>query len=253
MERSVIITKHIKNLLDLNKVDIGYGLSVVLSGVDLHIDRGEIVALLGTNGMGKSTLMRTVAGLMPLLQGTITFDGEVLNGLTTERIVSLGLALVPQGKLLFPTMTVKDNLRLGAYPLRGRSAKQEIEQAFETVFKVFPVLKERSRQRAGTLSGGQQQMLAIGRGLMSRPQLLLLDEPSTGLAPFLVLELMGTLAKLREESDVAILLAEQNAEAALKIAERGYVLGGGRVMIEGSCQELVESDMVKLIYLGKVA
>ena len=247
----MISTPH-KILLDLNTVNIGYGLSIILSGVNLHINKGEIVALLGTNGMGKSTLMRTVAGLMPLLQGTITFHGEVINGLTTEQIVRLGLALVPQGKLLFPTMTVIDNLRLGAYHLRGKSAKREIEEAFATVFKVFPVLKERRKQRAGNLSGGQQQMLAIGRGLMSCPQLLLLDEPSTGLAPFLVLELMDTLAILREESEVAILLAEQNAEAALKIADRGYVLGGGRVMIEGSCQQLIESDMVKLVYLGKV-
>jgi len=241
-----------QTLLDLKKVNIGYGLSIVLSRVDLHIQKAEIVALLGTNGMGKSTLMRTVAGLMPILQGTITFNGEVINGLTTEQIVKLGLALVPQGKLLFPTMTVRDNLRLGAYHLRGKTAKQEIEQAFATVFKVFPVLNERSNQRAGTLSGGQQQMLAIGRGLMSRPQLLLLDEPSTGLAPFLVLELMGTLAKLREESEVAILLAEQNAEAALKIADRGYVLGGGHVMMEGPCQQIVESDIVKLVYFGKM-
>ena len=241
-----------KDLLVLDTVNIGYGLSIILSRVDLHIQKGEIVALLGTNGMGKSTLMRTVAGLMPILQGTITFNGEVINGLTTEQIVRFGLALVPQGKLLFPTMTVKDNLRLGAYHLRGKTAKQEIEQAFATVFKVFPVLKERSNQRAGTLSGGQQQMLAIGRGLMSRPQLLLLDEPSTGLAPFLILELMETLAKMREESEVAILLAEQNAEAALKIADRGYVLGGGRVMMEGPCQQLVESDIVKLVYFGKM-
>ena len=242
-----------QNLLDLKAVNIGYGLSIIVSGMDLYIRKGEIVALLGTNGMGKSTLMRTVAGLMPILQGSVTFNGEAINGLTTEQIVRLGLALVPQGKLLFPTMTVKDNLRLGAYHLRGKTAKQEIEQAFATVFEVFPVLKERSNQRAGTLSGGQQQMLAIGRGLMSRPHLLLLDEPSTGLAPFLVLELMETLAKLREESNVAILLAEQNAEAALRIADRGYVLGGGRIMMEGPCRKLVESDIVKLVYFGKMA
>jgi branched-chain amino acid transport system ATP-binding protein len=246
-----MISRNDKKLLDLNTINIGYGLSIILNGVNLYVNKGEIVALLGTNGMGKSTLMRTIAGLMPILQGKITFNREAINGLTTEHIVRLGLALVPQGRLLFPTMTVIDNLRLGAYHLHGKSAKQDIEQAFVTVFKVFPVLKERSKQRAGTLSGGQQQMLAIGRGLMSRPQLLLLDEPSTGLAPFLVLELMDTLAKLREESEVAILLAEQNAEAALKIADRGYVLGGGRVMMEGSSQQLTESDIVKLVYLGK--
>jgi len=247
-----MISIHNENLLDLNTVNIGYGLSIILSGVNLHVNKGEIVALLGTNGMGKSTLMRTIAGLMPILQGTISLNGKIINGLTTEHIVRLGLALVPQGRLLFPTLMVIDNLRLGAYHLHGKSAKQEIEQAFAVVFKVFPILKERSKQRAGTLSGGEQQMLAIGRGLMSRPQLLLLDEPSTGLAPFLVLELMDTLGKLREETEVAILLAEQNAEAALKIAGRGYVLGGGRVMIEGSCQQLIESDIVKLVYLGKV-
>jgi branched-chain amino acid transport system ATP-binding protein len=240
-------------LLDLKAVNIGYGPSVILNGVNLLVSNGEIVALLGTNGLGKSTLMNTIAGLMPVLEGTITFNGGTINDLRTEDIVRLGLALVPQGKLLFPTMTVLDNLRLGAYHLRGRNAKDEIEQAFSTVFKVFPILKERNNQRAGTLSGGQQQMLAVGRGLMSRPQLLLLDEPSTGLAPLLVLELMETLAKLREETEVSILLAEQNAEAALKIADRGYVLGGGRVMIEGSCQQLKKSDIVKLVYLGKVA
>jgi branched-chain amino acid transport system ATP-binding protein len=240
-------------LLDLKAVDIGYGLSTILSGVDLHIHQSEIVALLGTNGMGKSTLMRTLVGLMPALQGNVVFKGEVINGLTTEQIVKLGLALVPQGKLLFPTMTVKDNLRLGAYHLRGKTGKREIEEAFATVYKVFPALNERRHQRAGTLSGGQQQMLAIGRGLMGRPQLLLLDEPSTGLAPMLVLNLMETLAKLREESDVAILLAEQDAEAALRIADRGYVLGGGRVMMEGSCQQLVQSDIIKLIYFGKMS
>ena len=174
-----MVNKNDKKLLDLNTINIGYGLSIILNGVNLYVNKGEIVALLGTNGMGKSTLMRTIAGLMPILQGKITFNGEAINGLTTEQIVRLGLALVPQGRLLFPTMTVIDNLRLGAYHLHGKSAKQDIEQAFVTVFKVFPVLKERSKQRAGTLSGGQQQMLAIGRGLMGRPQLLLLDEPST--------------------------------------------------------------------------
>ena len=242
-----------RNLLDLDTVNIGYGPSTILSGVSLHVNHGEIVALLGTNGLGKSTLMNTIVGLMPVLEGTIIFNGGMIHDLTTEQIVRLGLALVLQGKLLFPTMTVMDNLRLGAYHLHGKKAKQEIEQGFTTVFKVFPMLKERSNQRAGTLSGGQQQMLAVGRGLMSRPRMLLLDEPSTGLAPYLVLELMETLAKLREETEVAILLAEQNAEAALKIADRGYVLGGGRVMIEGSGQQLIKSDIVKLVYLGKVA
>lgn len=231
---------------------MGYGPFIVLNKINLHIDKGEIVTLLGTNGMGKSTLMLTIAGLMPAVQGKITLNGQVINGLTTQQIVKLGLALVPQGRMLFPNMTVMDNLELGAYHLSGRDRKKEIERDFATVFRVFPILKERKRQRAGTLSGGQQQMLAIGRGLMSRPQLLLLDEPSTGLAPLLVLEVMKTLAKLREETGVSILLAEQNAEAALDIADRGYVLGGGRIMTEGTCQQLIASDIVKLVYLGKV-
>lgn len=239
-------------LLTTTDLTIGYGMSVIVTGVNLHINKREVVALLGTNGMGKSTLMCTMAGLKPALNGSIRLKGEIINGLSPEHVVRLGLALVPQGKLLFPTLTVMDNLRLGAYHLDGKSARQQIEHALETVFRMFPVLKERCKQRAGTLSGGQQQMLAIGRGLMSLPEVLLLDEPSTGLAPPLVLELMDTLAKLREETQVAILLAEQNAEAALKIANRGYVLGAGRVMMEGSCQQLIESDIVKLVYLGKV-
>lgn len=241
-----------KSILDLNEVSMGYGPFIVLNKINLHIDKGEIVTLLGTNGMGKSTLMLTIAGLMPAVQGKIILNGQVINGLTTQQIVKLGLALVPQGRMLFPNMTVMDNLELGAYHLSGRDRKKEIERDFATVFRVFPILKERKRQRAGTLSGGQQQMLAIGRGLMSRPQLLLLDEPSTGLAPLLVLEVMKTLAKLREETGVSILLAEQNAEAALDIADRGYVLGGGRIMTEGTCQQLIASDIVKLVYLGKV-
>ena len=241
-----------KSILDLNEVSMGYGPFIVLNKINLHIDKGEIVTLLGTNGMGKSTLMLTIAGLMPAVQGKITLNGQVINGPTTQQIVKLGLALVPQGRMLFPTMTVMDNLELGAYHLSGRDKKKEMERDLATVFRVFPILKERKRQRAGTLSGGQQQMLAIGRGLMSRPQLLMLDEPSTGLAPLLVLELMNTLAKLREETGVSILLAEQNAEAALDIADRGYVLGGGRIMTEGTCQQLIASDIVKLVYLGKV-
>lgn len=241
-----------KSVLNLNGVSMGYGPFIVLNGINLHVDKKEIVTLLGTNGMGKSTLMLTIAGLMQAIRGEITFNGQVINGLTTQQIVKLGIALVPQGRMLFPTMTVMDNLELGAYHLSGRERKKEIERDLATVFRVFPILKERRRQRAGTLSGGQQQMLAIGRGLMSRPELLLLDEPSTGLAPLLVLELMNTLAKLREETGVSILLAEQNAEAALDIADRGYVLGGGCVMTEGTCQQLIASDIVKLVYLGEV-
>lgn len=238
-------------LLSTTGLSIGYGRSVVVSGITMQVRPGEVVALLGTNGMGKSTLMGTIAGLLPALDGTIRLKHEVINGYAAEHLVQLGLALVPQGKLLFPTMTVMDNLRLGAYHLRDQN-KHDFESTLESVFRVFPVLKDRRKQRAGTMSGGQQQMLAIGRGLMGRPELLLLDEPSTGLAPLLVLELMETLAQLREQTLVAILLAEQNAEAALRIADRGYVLGAGRVMMEGSTRQLIESDIVKSVYLGKL-
>jgi len=240
------------SLLTTNDLSVGYGLSVVVKDLNLHLDRGEVVALLGTNGMGKTTLMSTIAGLIPVLNGAIQLKGEIINGLAAEDVVARGLALVPQGKLLFPSLTVADNLRLGAYRLGGKGERQRVDHAFETVFRIFPVLKEKRKQRAGTLSGGQQQMLAVGRGLMSCPDVLLLDEPSTGLAPFVVLELMDTLAKLIEETAVSILLAEQNAEAALRIAHRGYVLGGGRLMTEGSAQQLAESDIVKLVYLGKI-
>lgn len=237
-------------LLVTSELSIGYGLSVVVKSLNLHLDKGELVALLGTNGMGKSTLMSTVAGLMPSLAGTIRLKGEIINEMAAEDVVARGLALVPQGKLLFPSLSVADNLRLGAYHLGGKGAKHLIQRGFEMVFRMFPVLQEKRKQRAGTLSGGQQQMLAIGRGLMGYPEVLLLDEPSTGLAPFVVLELMNALAKLRDETAVSILLAEQNAEAALSVAHRGYVLGGGRMMVEGSAQELVENDVVRRVYLG---
>ena len=179
------------------------------------------------------------------------FNGEVINNLPIEQIVKLGLTLIPEGRLLFPGLRTSDNLELGAYHRRGKEKKEEIKHTYNNVVKLFPVIKERERQIAGTLSGGEQQMLAIGRGLMSRPQLLLLDEPSLGLAPILVGEVMSTLDRLRREQGITILIAEQNVEAVLSIADRGYVLDTGTITMEGSRKELRSTDAVRAAYLGR--
>lgn len=239
------------HLLSLKSVSTGYNSCLVLKGINLFVNEGEIVVLLGTNGMGKSTIMASIIGLVPLQEGAIFFNGHIISGLDTQQIVDYGLSLVPQGRLLFPSLSIIDNLKLGAYRLRSKNKRVELEQSLETVFSLFPILKERRKQRAGTLSGGEQQMLAVGRGLMSRPKLLMLDEPSTGLAPHLVFDLMNTLTKLRAQLGISILLTEQNAQASLKIGDRGYVLGGGCIASQGTCQKLAEDNIVQAIYLGR--
>ncbi len=236
-------------ILELSGITVHYGLVQALSEVNLNVKKGEIVALLGPNSAGKTTLMHAIAGVLPLTQGEILFRGRSINNLPTEEIINLGITLVPEGRLLFGAMKTSENLELGAYHLWGRKKKREIKENLDNVFKIFPTLKERRNQMAGTLSGGQQQMVAIGRGLMSQPQLLLLDEPSLGLAPMLVKELMDTLSMLRKQG-LTILLSEQNAEAALGVANRGYVMGGGRILIEGSSEELRSTDSIKAAYLG---
>lgn len=236
-------------ILELSGVTVHYGLVQALSEVNLNVKKGEIVALLGPNSAGKTTLMCAIVGVLPLTNGAILFNGRPINNLPTEEIINSGITLVPEGRLLFGAMKTSENLELGAYHLWGRKKKREIQENLDNVFKLFPTLKERRNQVAGTLSGGQQQMVAIGRGLMSRPQLLLLDEPSLGLAPMLVKELMDTLNKLREQ-ELTILLSEQNAEAALSIADRGYVMGGGKILIEGSSEELRSTDKIRSAYLG---
>jgi branched-chain amino acid transport system ATP-binding protein len=238
-----------ETILELSGVTVHYGLVQALSEVNLNVKKGEIVTLLGPNSAGKTTLMYAILGVLCLTRGKILFNGRLINNLPTEEIVKFGITLVPEGRLLFGGMKTLENLELGAYHLWGKMKKSEIKGNLGDIFNLFPVLKERRKQIAGTLSGGQQQMVAIGRGLMSRPQLLLLDEPSLGLAPMLVKELMDTLSKLREQ-ELTILLSEQNAEAALSVADRGYVMGGGRIVIEGSSEELRSTDRIKTAYLG---
>jgi branched-chain amino acid transport system ATP-binding protein len=242
-----------ENILDLKEIIVGYGPVTVLQDINLYLGKREVATLLGANGMGKTTLLRTIAGLLPPSSGKIIFNGQPINNLSPQQIVALGIALIPEGRLLFPTMTVLDNLRLGAYHLRGKSKKEEIEKNLIIIFELFPVLEKRRKQRAATLSGGEQQMVAVGRGLMSQPNLLLLDEPSMGLAPLVVTELMGTLNRLRNEMGMSVLLAEQNAVAALKIADRGYVMQGGKIYFEGSKEELQASGAIRAAYLGKTA
>jgi branched-chain amino acid transport system ATP-binding protein len=238
-----------KTILEINKITVHYGQVQALSGVTIHIRRGEIVALLGANATGKSTLLCSIAGIRPITDGEILFDGSSISNSPAEQIVKLGVTLVPEGRLLFNAMKTIENLELGAYCWWGRGKKEEMKRNLSNVFKLFPVLREKKDQVTGMLSGGQQQMVAIGRGLMSRPQLLLLDEPCLGLAPVLVKELMGALLKLKEQG-LTILLSEQNAAAALNIADHGYVMGGGKVVLEGSGRELLSTDKVKVAYLG---
>lgn len=234
-------------LLEVTGLCSGYGRVEVLHGVDLTVARGELVALIGANGAGKSTLLKTVVGLLPAMSGSITFDGTVLSAHRPERLVRSGLALVPEGRLLFGSMSVRENLELGAYSKGRRSAAAR--DGLERVQALFPVLAERAEQPAETLSGGEQQMLAVGRALMSEPRLLLLDEPSLGLAPKVIAEIFSALDSLREQG-LTILLVEQDAKLALKHADRGYVMRTGTVAMEGSARQLLADEDVRRIYLG---
>ncbi len=233
-------------LLELQKINAGYGDLQVLWDVDLQVDRGEIVSLLGSNGAGKTTTLRVISGLLKPFSGKVFFNGEDITRLPSNKRVEMGLALVPEGRQLFPEMTVLDNLEMGAYT---RRARDKFQDTLEWVFSLFPKLKERKNQLAGTMSGGEQQMLAIARGLMSRPEVLMMDEPSMGLAPKLVLEIFGTVRKLREEG-VTILLVEQNAKAALDVSDRAYILETGRIVLKGPARELLGMDEVRKAYLG---
>ncbi len=233
-------------ILELQKINAGYGDLQVLWDVDLSVDKGEIVSLLGSNGAGKTTTLRVVSGLLKPFSGKVLFNGNDITKLPSHKRVEMGLALVPEGRQLFPEMSVLDNLEMGAYTKRAR---EKFADTLEWVFSLFPKLKERKTQLAGTMSGGEQQMLAIARGLMSRPEVLMLDEPSMGLAPKLVLEIFGTIKKLREEG-VTILLVEQNAKAALDISDRAYILETGRIVLQGASQELLGMDEVRKAYLG---
>lgn len=234
-------------LLNIENLHISYGAIKALKGISLKLDEGEIVTVLGANGAGKSTLMEAISGLVPIEQGTITVSGEILNKVPAYEIVHRGVSLSPEGRRVFPTLTVDENLKLGAYSRRSR--KKEVNQARQRVFSLFPILAQRRRQLAGTLSGGEQQMLAIGRALMSTPRILLLDEPSLGLAPILVKQIFDIIKEINHQG-TSILLVEQNANKALKVAHRGYVLENGNITASGSSSELKSDTRIQEAYLG---
>jgi branched-chain amino acid transport system ATP-binding protein len=233
------------HLLTLQGLRAGYGAVEVLRGIDLHIDPGELVALLGSNGAGKTTLNAVVSGLIPTWSGQVWFDGQDLTGAHYRRVVQAGLIQVPEGRKVFPNLSVLENLELGAFT-RARARRSE---NLARVFYTFPRLRERQTQLAGTMSGGEQQMLAIGRGLMAEPQLLILDEPSLGLSPLLVEEMFALIAQLRA-SGLAILLVEQNVGQSLEIADRAYVMENGHIRFSGTASELLASDTLRQAYLG---
>ncbi len=234
-------------MLEVRNLFVSYGVIPVLHDVCLTVRENELVALLGSNGAGKSTLLNTIHGMMKPTSGSIEFLGKPIHNLPPHKVIAEGIAQVPEGRRLFPFMTVRENLLLGAYPGNSWKGKQE---RMEWVLELFPILKERANNHARLLSGGEQQMLTIGRGLMSQPRLLMVDEPSLGLAPVVLDHLYETLGKLRD-SQITILLPEQNALRALGIANRGYVMQDGRVVLEGNPTSLMQSDMVKKAYLGR--
>jgi branched-chain amino acid transport system ATP-binding protein len=234
-------------MLEVRDLRVGFGSFIALRGVSLSVGPGEIVVLLGANGAGKSTLFRTLSGLIQPTEGTIELDGEDVTGWPAFRLVAQGIAQAPEGKHLFPEASVMKNLRLGGYV--RRKDRELVRRTVEEVFGLFPVLREKAADPAGTLSGGQQQMLAIGRALMARPRLLLLDEPSLGLAPLVVEEVFDAIVKINE-GGTSVLLAEQNAHAALKIAKRGYVIEEGAVALQGARDELMDNPEVRRAYIG---
>ena len=235
-------------MLVVDDVFSGYGKSQVLHGVSLSVDEGEIVALIGANGAGKTTLLKTISGLVQARSGTIKFQNTEIQNLSAHRIVESGVSQVAEGRAMLKRMTVLENLRIGAHVRKDKEVGQDIDQ----IFSKFPVLGERHNQLAGLLSGGEQQMLAIGRALMARPRILLLDEPSLGLAPMVVTEIFRTLRALRDD-EKTIFLVEQNARRALQVADRGYVLERGQITLEGTGQRLLNDETIQQTYLGKRA
>jgi branched-chain amino acid transport system ATP-binding protein len=235
-----------KAMLEVRNVNTFYGKIQALWDISLTVGEAEIVAIVGANGAGKTTLLNTISGLLQPASGTIEFDGKRIDGLPPNKIVELGLSQVPEGRRLFTDMSVRENLEMGAYASRAWGSRGE---TFKQVYESFPILKERAGQLGRTLSGGEQQMLAMGRGLMSRPKLCIFDEPSYGLAPIMMLEVFDVIKNLRGQG-ITILLIEQNVPRTLEIADRAYVLENGRIVLEGGCQQLLEEEMVKKAYLG---
>ena len=234
-----------EQILKVDNINVYYGAIHAIKGVSFHVDRGEVVTLIGANGAGKSTTLQTISGLLRSRTGSVEFLGENISRLPPHKIVERGLAQVPEGRRIFLQMTVQENLEMGAYTRSGSGVDEDLEK----VFAQFPRLKERRRQVAGTLSGGEQQMLAMGRALMSSPKLLMLDEPSMGLAPILVEQIFDIIRRLHENG-TTILLVEQNAQMALSVADRAYVMETGSISLSGTGRELAESDQVKKAYLG---
>jgi len=232
-------------MLKLEKVHTHYGAVEALAGVSIEVNKGEIVTLIGSNGAGKTTLMMTVCGTPRASSGRVSFEGDDITRLPTHEIMRRGMAISPEGRRVFPSLTVLENLQMGGF----FSSHHEIEAGVEHVFKLFPRLNQRAKQRAGTMSGGEQQMLAIGRALMSRPRLLLLDEPTLGLAPLVIAQIFDIIRAIREEG-VTVFLVEQNANKALHVADRGYVLETGRVVLADSADNLLANDEIKRAYLG---
>ncbi|RLC67394.1 MAG: ABC transporter ATP-binding protein [Chloroflexi bacterium] len=235
-------------VLKIENLHTYYGHVHALKGINLEVEEGEIVTLIGANGAGKTTTLRTISGLIRPREGRILFKGQVINDVPAHRIVEEGISHTPEGREVFSTLTVLENLNMGAYTLGNDH--QAIEENLRRVFELFPRLEERKNQLGGTLSGGEQQMLTIGRALMARPRLLMLDEPSLGLAPMLVKAIFATIREINERG-VTILLVEQNARAALKVADRGYVLETGRVVLSGAADELLQDARVRRAYLGE--
>lgn len=234
------------SLLKIDNLEVNYGVIQAIKGISFEVNEGEIIALIGANGAGKTTILHTVTGLINAKAGSIFFDGKEITKTKSNKIVSMGMAHVPEGRRIFQQLSVYDNLKLGAYT---RKDKTEISDSLANVYDKFPRLKERKHQIAGTLSGGEQQMLAMGRALMSRPKIVLMDEPSMGLSPLLVIQIFEIIKELNKAGST-ILLVEQNARMALKVAHKGYVLETGKIVLSGKAQDLLEDDAVKKAYLG---
>ncbi|NXY98146.1 ABC transporter ATP-binding protein [Streptomyces sp. BR123] len=234
-------------LLEVNDLKVAYGKIEAVKGISFTVEEGQIVCLVGTNGAGKTTTLRTLSGLIKPRSGSITFDGQPLGSVPAHKIVSLGLAHSPEGRHIFPRLTIAENLQLGAFL---RSDKDGIEKDVQRAYEMFPILGERRKQAAGTLSGGEQQMLAMGRALMSRPKLLMLDEPSMGLSPLMMHKIMATISELKS-TGTTILLVEQNAQAALSLADQAHVMEIGKIVLSGTGQELLHNEDVRKAYLGE--
>lgn len=234
------------SVLEIQDLKVCYGGIVALNGISFSVDEGKIVTLIGANGAGKSTTLRSIMGLVPITSGTITYNGVKLNGMDTRKIVEMGLVLVPEGRRVFPNLTTLENLKIGGY-LQDKAHEQ---QSLERVYKLFPRLRERHWQLAGTLSGGEQQMLAVGRALMANPKMIMMDEPSLGLAPLVVKDIFSIIKRINE-AGVTVLLIEQNANVALRTAHTGYVMETGNITLTGPGRELLENEEIKFAYLGK--